>query len=452
VTHLKDLRAVRDRLVALLGIAAQIEHAVCCQYLFAAHSMKALPGEAGCTYVQLEHLRQWKGTLLSIARMEMEHLAIVANVLTAIGEPAEFERPSFPTLAGAFPIDRPFSLRPYSLDALADFVLVEFPDHVTAAERAFIAYLKGSPLEQDRALAGRIATGRRSLQRNSLAALYEEVEGLFEALDDTDAATLFVGPPAAQVTGTTLFPTNPPQPANVRVYDVLLTSIDGRASAVKAIQRIRREGEGAPSRQLQEGGHFGRFTALYQALSEALQRDPGFVPSRPVVDNPVTPVVRGILPAPTGPTVTLVTSPTAVAAMQAYDLAYDTCLKLLAMLFSQTPGDLGYVTLQDIVFFPMMTLVLRPLGDLLTQLPAADRGAACAGPSFLAPASVALARPSVAWDVIAEQLDELADRCDALAKRRGLAPSVHERLSFLAGNTWRLAKNYTERVTIVGQP
>lgn len=441
-----DVHATRARIVELLSVAAQIEHAVCCQYLFAAYSMKGLPGEPGCSYAQLEQLRRWKGTVLSIARMEMEHLAIVNNLLTAIGELAQFQRPGFPTAPGAFPVDHSFSLRAFGLETLGDFALIEFPDHPTAIEHEFVQFLDASPLPADQALARRIGDGRQ-LRENSLSALYEELVALLRSLDAAGATALFVGASSAQVTGTTLFPTTPPQPPNVRIYDVLVTSVTDKSEAIAAVEQIRREGEGSVSRAAQDAGHFARFVGVYEELSLAQRADEAFVPSRLVVDNPVA----GPRTAAHSPFATVVERTTAIHAMQAYDLAYDACLRLLSWLFTQAPGDPGYLVLQDIVFFPMMTLVLRPLGDLLTLLPAFDHGDERAGPSFLAPPSIALARPMVAWSVLGAELDELAARCAALAARPDLEGAVAGRLAFLAENAWRLAKNFSDRAALVGQ-
>jgi hypothetical protein len=64
----------RMHLANLLAEAAEYEHNVMCQYLFAAFSMKREFSEGGVTYEQLEIMRAWQSTLLTVAREEMEHL------------------------------------------------------------------------------------------------------------------------------------------------------------------------------------------------------------------------------------------------------------------------------------------------------------------------------------------------------------------------------------------
>jgi len=82
----------RRRLVALLTEAAELEHALMCQYLYAAFSMKRQVDE-GVTWQQLELMRRWEASIMLICRQEMEHLGLVCNLLTSIGEAPWLTRP-----------------------------------------------------------------------------------------------------------------------------------------------------------------------------------------------------------------------------------------------------------------------------------------------------------------------------------------------------------------------
>jgi len=73
----------RSDLIQALCDAAELEHGLCCAYLFAAFSIKRRT-EEGVPPHRLADLRNWESVLLLIARQEMEHLGIVANLLTAI--------------------------------------------------------------------------------------------------------------------------------------------------------------------------------------------------------------------------------------------------------------------------------------------------------------------------------------------------------------------------------
>src|SRR5258706_16148672 len=94
----------RLRLVALLTEAAELEHALSCQYLYAGFTLKNEYAEGEVSYEEAESLRRWKGEMMLIARQEMEHLGLVSNLLTAIGEAPYFWRPDFPTPKRYYPL------------------------------------------------------------------------------------------------------------------------------------------------------------------------------------------------------------------------------------------------------------------------------------------------------------------------------------------------------------
>ena len=74
----------REELINNLTEAAELEHGLLCQYLFAAFSMKKHPAD-GITWAQAERIRAWERNILEVAREEMAHLGTVSNMLTAVG-------------------------------------------------------------------------------------------------------------------------------------------------------------------------------------------------------------------------------------------------------------------------------------------------------------------------------------------------------------------------------
>ena len=74
----------REALIYTLGKAAELEHLIMLQYLFAAFSLKRNVRE-GVTTESLEAIGRWRTTLLEIAEQEMLHLALAQNLLTAVG-------------------------------------------------------------------------------------------------------------------------------------------------------------------------------------------------------------------------------------------------------------------------------------------------------------------------------------------------------------------------------
>jgi len=93
-----------DWAVFLLHTAAEIEHALLVQYLYAAYSLAdhdflgpAVPRHPG------DVTRKWRQAIVEIAREEMAHLLTVQNLLKFIGGPLNFDREDFPFLAFLYP-------------------------------------------------------------------------------------------------------------------------------------------------------------------------------------------------------------------------------------------------------------------------------------------------------------------------------------------------------------
>ena len=124
----------REELINALTQAAELEHGLLCQYLFAALSMKRHPSE-DVAWPQVELIRGWERHVLRVAREEMAHLGTVSNLLTAIGGAPQFRRPNFPQQARYFPEPLgddvqhvEFTLEPFSISALDRFIRFEIPE------------------------------------------------------------------------------------------------------------------------------------------------------------------------------------------------------------------------------------------------------------------------------------------------------------------------------------
>src|SRR5438094_2232385 len=138
----------REELIVALTEAAEVEHLVLLQYLFAAYSIKRLPAECPDPERQ-EDSRRWTKTLSLIARQEMAHLGSVCNLLSAVGAPPRLGRPNFPQpirdssgqpitapwrlemtdrLGDTYPFD--FALRGFRDESLYWFVRLGLPEGV----------------------------------------------------------------------------------------------------------------------------------------------------------------------------------------------------------------------------------------------------------------------------------------------------------------------------------
>src|SRR6478735_1478009 len=126
MTEPRVVVAHREHLWWLLAEAAQLEHMIMCQYLYAEFSLKN-SGD-GLAAGQAEAVGRWRRTLHEIAVEEMLHLALVSNLMTAIGAAPVFGRPNFPQRSGYFPAGVQLDLLPFGERALRHFLFLERPE------------------------------------------------------------------------------------------------------------------------------------------------------------------------------------------------------------------------------------------------------------------------------------------------------------------------------------
>ena len=112
----------RDYAIFLLRLAAEIEHGLMVQYLFAAYSL----GGPNVPPEQQARVRGWQETILGIAKEEMGHLVTVQNLLTALGGPLQFNREDYPNDNVLY--ESGFRLQPLTLPSLATYICAESPE------------------------------------------------------------------------------------------------------------------------------------------------------------------------------------------------------------------------------------------------------------------------------------------------------------------------------------
>ena len=406
----------RIRLAELLSEAAELEHGLMCQYLYAAFSLKRQP-EEGVSWAQLELMRRWEASIMLVARQEMEHLGLVNNMLTAIGEAPYFERPNFPLGPRHYPIDIPFKLERLTPGALSRFIEFEMPREPDAGSQA-------------RLTATVPAVEPGGFQ--TIGQLYEEVLALFHQLDSPE---LWIGPPGAQFITTEVIPVpiRGVSLAGKAVYDVNLVAVKDLASAELAIAQILREGEGIP--EPTPSSHFARFLAIAEELAAAQREDPGFDPARPVIEDP-----RG-----------RIKNRATRAVADLFELAYGTLMLMLMRYFAhadETQAELA--ALQQTAFFPLMTTAIRPLGEVLTLLPAhTDKPTPTAGASFKFTRNLTLhPHRRAAWQVMLLQLEQLAADASRLCTLPDYPEPVRERLELVYENAARMALVFSRAMNL----
>jgi hypothetical protein len=142
--------ARRKRLVSLLTEAAELEHALMCQYLYAALSLKRRV-EEGVTWQQLELMRRWEASIMLVARQEMEHLGLVCNLLTAIGEAPWLTRPNLPRPPRQYDLEVTLRFERLTEETLRRFVLLEIPDtDLATIEEEQLASVLGENIDPQR--------------------------------------------------------------------------------------------------------------------------------------------------------------------------------------------------------------------------------------------------------------------------------------------------------------
>lgn len=425
--------AQRTELGRLLDLAARAEQALLCRYLFAAFSMKRTHDEGRVTYEQLEFMRRWESTILRIARQEMEHLGLVFNLQTAIGKEGSFQMPAFPFQEVVGGITLQFDLDRFSEAALISFALVEMPMRLPPQSPHY-AFLKAR------------VPGFEVGNVDGLARLYQSIREHIQAIPED---VLFIGPPAVQFNTHEVFPgairgldlTKAP------AYNMQIEKVRDRKSALAVVDQIATEGEGRQD----EGGpgsHFASFMNILTELAAFSASDAGFEPARPVLSNPS--LQAGDTDAPDAPH-HVVTDAFARDALALFEMSYETMLLGLGRFFASPEHDKREMSaLQQAVFFPMMTTIIRPLGEVLTLLPAGVPGepALRAGASFRAPESIVLSPHKTpasrllvlryqAMETMARKLHERASLLlESLPKAL-----IRERLSFLYEQIYRSRLN-----------
>jgi Ferritin-like len=222
VAAARDAASAAD-LYELLQNAIRLEHATIPPYLTAAYSLK-FGANSGI-----------RSAVTGIAKEEMLHMAIVANVLNAIGGRPDIDRPEFiPSYPARLPMDVghgvEVGLRRFSKDLVNDvFMEIEEPENP-------IHFPRGAAPEMP--------------QFATIGTFYQAVVDKIGELGDD----IFTGDHARQVVEGVGFP--PEQ----------LFAITDAATAIRALQWIVKEGEGTttlPFDDENEPAHYYRFEEIF---------------------------------------------------------------------------------------------------------------------------------------------------------------------------------------------
>lgn len=547
----------RTDLLQALCDAAQLEHGLCCAYLFAALSLKRRPDE-GVPPFRMANLRNWESVLLLISRQEMEHLGIVCNLLTAIGGMPYLENPSFPIAGERYGKLPALPLQRFAEQTIQRFIEFEKPEWIHLLEN-ILATIQGADTQSALAKTCQIICAEMeweagdvwSIQRETAFPLVRIENGLnipydpeigqdiwarwqtphppkgqllkpaqtsdtgivntwveiptydgenlvcvwrffyetFRSIDEDDSLAkavevlldgvnpvallsqfdLLTAPaPAAVINATRLRAFQPGyttiggfyrqirkgflrmcfrdhkstghglftgfQTGNPAIgildrdlHDMDVPTVSNLDSALTAIDEIIETGEGCSNKRVTS--HYLRLCALQKDLESVLAQPDSFDPARDMGDNPVTNFSPALRSAPNR---TLLQHPDAVAVAEIFDAVYEITLQMVARFFA-FPDD---KVLGGMAFRPLMTMVIRPLAEILGELNANENSPQKAGPPFQN-ATRDLLHPHrlAAWTVFGERLQEIAVTCaEADANLRPEHKNVGGRLTFISKN------------------
>jgi hypothetical protein len=355
-----------DEAVFLLNIAAEVEHALMVQYLFAAYSLRD-PSQFADDKAAL--VTAWRSAIATVAREEMGHLITVQNLLRALGAPLSLARDEFPMNTGFYPFA--FRLEPLSKNSAAKYAFAEMPpagaatgiDGVTAAE---IADIKKRADEDN--------TGQPV---NRVGMLYEQLRTVIQSLPMTDFSSTSVSQQARF------------DEWGLSKHDILILPVGTRSQALAALSQIAEQGEGpvTAAAAADPESHFQRFVSIYRQIPE----DESWKPAYPIIDDPnVRTSVMGV--ANPGQ----ITHPEARLWAQLLNARYRRLLITLRHaleLESPAPTDLNTTPRGLLITWAFSEMYhLRSIANLLVTLPATEAAGdpRTAGAPFELPSSLSV--------------------------------------------------------------
>jgi len=396
----------REALIYMLCEAAELEHAIMCQYLFAAFSLKQGTDE-GLTEEELAAVTRWRRSIAHVATQEMLHLALVHNLLSAVGAAPHLGRPNMPAPAGHYPAGVQLGLLPFGEQALRHFMFLERPEgmQLTDTEAFAAAAAEAEPLMAEADIVPRLQDFA------TVGHLYRSIEqGIAHLAARYGERWLFVGPPKAQATTA-----NFSWPELVAVTDL--------ASAQQAIDTILEQGEGA--RGDWQDAHFGQFVQILDEYREMTRANPSFDPIRPVLVANVRPHehVEGI---------PLITDSVTARCADLFNVGYEVLLQTFERYFAHTEEtDAQLATLADATL-ALMLRVLKPLGDLIATLPVGPEHpgmTACPTFELFYESDYLMPHREAAWALLEERLREACEFCERLQAKTGVDESLAARLA-----------------------
>jgi len=412
----------REELIYLLTEAAEFEHTVMCTYLYAMWSLKRYESE-GITREEKEAIDRWRSSIRMVAMEEMLHLSLVNNLLAAIGATPHLSRPDFPVKQGYFPAEVDFHLAPFDEQSIEHFVFIERPEGIDIEDGVGFTHES----HYQRVVCTDLLTPTPR-EYQSQGHLYHGIAQAIRRLaDELGEEGLFVGHGEAQISSAEF-----PLPG--------LIEVTGVETAMKALEEIVLQGEGAPAHR--QDSHYARFAAIrdeYQLLREAR---PAFIAAQPAAVNPV------LTEFGDSDNVNRITSPLARHVVDLGNSVYGLMLHTTVQVCAPVPLPSGLRQgLSDVTAELMRHMTT--IGEAAARLAIGnDCPGENAGLSFALPRSFGQLVQANAAQILAERAAELAAACRSIEEQQKL-PGVADGLDELAARLIDMHTEYEEHFTVV---
>lgn len=350
----------RKDLIYWLSEASELEHALCAAYLFTVFTLKSDLDEGGMTEAQLTKNKEWKKNISEVAIQEMLHLGQASAFLQSIGSVPHFQRPAFPINSNYYPTHIQLELLTFQRIALKRFICFERPEIQQEGDMDD-EWCFDTELQETHDGSGELHKAFED-ETVTIGELYSSIFQGFKNLIKNyngDASKVFIGPPGAQI------------PTDVVIFKDL-NPIKTIKDVEGGIESIIEQGEGSAGHI--ENSHFAIFHKILNEFETMVAEDPNFIPQRPVVPNP-TLDPRGIG--------SVITDPDTRRIMQIFNDNYELALSCLLIFFSHGEEHQEGEQLLVSLGIELMVQAIRPLGELITKLPAGEEyPGQTAGPSF----------------------------------------------------------------------
>jgi hypothetical protein len=323
VPDLSQWPTAGEKAALLLRKAAEIEHALLVQYLYAGFSLRSrFPEGQGFPSGAANSVAAWRNTILGIAREEMGHLMSVQNLFHLLGLEVYFTRADLPQVKDLYPFE--LHLGPLTQKTLARYVVAEMPASAAPQVADII----------------QVATSQGTMPVNRVGVLYALLGVVFTRAGDLDNNAnggdgwYVIVRELGKMVGAEQDPTAWHLPGSAFQEDtqryqasaddwgddlaVHIHTVATRHDALEALRDIAEQGEGPW--MLMGGSHFERFRDIYRGKEDQGQLPfpaPGeWIPTLDVPTDPVLPTENN----PVGPDV--ITNARAQRWARLFDLRY----------------------------------------------------------------------------------------------------------------------------------